>query len=97
MKTTTILWAAEEALNQHNCWMDAYRKRPKNLGWLWLGEKRARQHDKFYQRLLSRIEAGDRAREQVQQAKDLLLKASYIDGGHQDMLLELVALWDVLT
>ena len=79
MKTTTILQATEEALNQHNCWMDAYRKNSENRELLRMGEKRARQHSRLYAALLSRIDAGDRAREEVFMA--LQAAQAFFDAG----------------
>jgi len=70
MKTTTILWATEEAMNQHNCYMHAYTKHSRKPEYLQIGKRRGRQHDKFYQRLLSRIDAGDRAREVLKMYAD---------------------------
>ncbi len=68
MKTTTILRAVEETMNQHNFWMDAYKKNPRNHNLLRMGERRAKQHSRLYAALLSRIEAGDRARGELDQA-----------------------------
>ena len=69
MKTTTILNAMERALELHNHYSWMLKRHPRQESYDIIADRKARQHYHFRAALFRRIEAGDRAREELAEIK----------------------------